>query len=126
MGSNKKKQYQLARMFHRQNGRCAWCGGKMLPPGTHKGKGVVPPTLCTFDHLDDRHSDERGKHGGEYRNCAACWTCNNRRNNMQMANVPREVLWEKSGSPPNGVRDDLRRRKNRGGLPPYPVVEAAP
>ena len=94
----------------------------MVPPGTHKGKGRVPPMLCTFDHFDDRYSDERGKHPGEYRNVAACWTCNNRRNQMQEAHVPKEVLWAKSGSPPRGVRDDLRRRpspgKNNGGQQP--------
>ena len=113
MGGNKKKRHQLARMFRRQGGHCAWCGCEMLPPGSHKGKGRVPPTLCTFDHFDDRHSDERGKHAGEYRNVAACWTCNNRRNQMQEANVPKESVRKKSGSPPLGVRDDLRRDRPR-------------
>lgn len=100
MGQTKKRQAQLWRMFRRQSGHCAWCGCKMVAPGTHKGKGRPDPRLCTFDHFDDRFSEDRGKHAGEYRNVAACWTCNNRRAQMQQANVPKSVLWEKSGAYP--------------------------
>jgi len=99
MGSRDRKR-QLKRMYHRQRGHCVWCGRKMLPPGSHNGKGTPPPLLCTYDHLDCRYSEDRGKHPGEFRNVAACWECNNNRAAMQQANVPKSVLWAKSGSYP--------------------------
>lgn len=101
MGTNKKRQDQLRRMFRRQEGRCHWCGVGMVPPGTHKGKGKPDPRLCTVDHLDCRYSEDRGKHAGEYRRVAACWTCNNNRATMQQANMPKEVLWRKSNAYPD-------------------------
>lgn len=114
MGQNKRKQAQLKRMFHRQGGRCAWCGMAMKPPGSHKGRGKPDPMLCTFDHFDDRFSDERGKHGGEFRNVAACWTCNNRRAQMQQANISKQVLWEKSGAYPIGHEAHARPNARNG------------
>lgn len=104
MGQNKKKQHQLRRLFHRQRGRCHWCGCEMLPPGGPKGGGRQDPRLCTYDHLDCRYSDERGKHQGEYRNVAACWTCNNRRAKEKERSLSRETLWEKSGAYPLDFR----------------------
>lgn len=97
-----RKRNQLKRLFHRQGGRCWWCGIGMVPPGSHKPKTGkrVDPRLCTFDHMDCRLSAERGQHAGEYRNVAACWQCNNNRNTMQQANAPRDLLWQKSGAYP--------------------------
>lgn len=62
----------------------------------------TPLDLCTFDHLDDRYSPERGKHPNTYRNVAACWDCNNKRNREREASLPRPVLWERSGGFPLG------------------------
>jgi hypothetical protein len=116
VGQNKKKKAQLWKLFRRQEGRCCWCGMKMLPPGSYNGKGKPPPLLCTYDHLDCRLSEDRGKHAGEYRNCAACWTCNNNRAQMQQANTSKQVLWEKSGAYPRELRA-LRQGADGGDSP---------
>src|SRR5690349_5524902 len=102
MTRKQRKRTQLMRMFRRQDGRCHWCATEMIPPHSFQPKHYQRPplTLCTFDHLDDRFSEERGKHGGEFRNVAACWKCNNDRAKAREASLPREILWQKSGSPP--------------------------
>lgn len=111
MSGTKARQEQLKRLFKRQGGRCWWCGVGMVPPGTYKAKGKPDPRLCTYDHMDCRFSDDRGKHAGEFRNVAACWTCNNRRAAMQQANMAKEILWEKSRAYP---RDHPKARTGRG------------
>jgi hypothetical protein len=56
---------------------------------THEGK-IPPPWFATLEHLDDKWSEERGKHSGEYRVVLACWKCNNQRNTNRELNVPIE------------------------------------
>lgn len=67
--------------FKKQDGRCHWCGEKMIEPNSFKpAKGVSPPAmLCTVDHLDTRISPERGTRQGQIRTVAACYSCNNGR-----------------------------------------------
>ncbi len=92
-----KQKRQLKRLFHFQKELCHWCQRKMVPPGQPHIKGVtMNPLLCTYDHLDDRFSEERGKHFGEYRNVAACWECNARRGRESQARVPIEELHRRS------------------------------
>lgn len=101
MGSRERRA-QLEKMYRFQRGRCHWCGHKMLPPGGPKGGGRIDPRLCTYDHFDDRYSPERGKHAGVYRNVAACWACNNKRNKERESELPRPILWARSGAFPAG------------------------
>lgn len=68
-----RRRYAL---FIRQERKCFYCGIEMVwhsgpkPPAQHAKRA------CTLEHLDDRLSPERGKHSGEERTVAACWSCN--------------------------------------------------
>ena len=60
----------------------------------------MPRNLCTFEHLDDRYSPERGKHSNQKRIVAACWGCNHERNKQREKEVGLETLRAKSGAFP--------------------------
>ena len=96
---------QLLGLFKRQKGRCHWCGCKMQPPGQHKRikRMKMNPRLCTYDHLDDRWSDGRGKHSREFRNVAACWQCNTDRGAVSQEAAGIDEVRRRSGSYPLGV-----------------------
>ena len=102
-----KKRRQLTALFHIQGGKCFWCKCDMLPPGSHENRrGVKPPlNLATYDHMDDRHSPERGKHAGEFRNVAACWKCNFERGRQGHLATPieqRRMDSKRHPTPPDG------------------------
>jgi hypothetical protein len=101
--ATKRERDQLKRMYRRQGGLCHWCEKGMVPPGTAKPGGPHDPRLCTMDHLDDRFSEERGTHPGEYRKVAACWKCNNERGQRRQAAMPIAVLHERSKRQPSGA-----------------------
>ncbi len=58
-----------------------------------------------MEHLDDRHSQERGKHPGEQRIVLACWECNNRRSRLMEKIQPLELLQRRAGN----YRDQVER-----------------
>jgi hypothetical protein len=88
MGKRKSTEKQWAkkiRLYNSQQGLCHYCKNDMLlvPPKFAKRVFELRPALknfCTFEHLDDRWSSERGKHPGETRVVLACNECNQFRN----------------------------------------------
>lgn len=89
---DKTNATRRAKLFHKQEGKCYWCELPMLliKPPAKMEKPIR--NMCTLDHLDDRFSPERGKHGGELRTVAACWQCNWNRNKQREKELPREIL----------------------------------
>lgn len=102
----KKQRHQL---FHLQKGKCHWCKKPMRLLKLPAKAKAHPDDLCTIDHLDDRYSAERGKHGNEYRRVAACRKCNNERARAHEIELGKPVLWAKSGSYPRGLVAQLDR-----------------
>ena len=115
MTSREKKHKQLKALFHRQRGLCIWCGKGMVPPWQHQHKNgqKMNRRLCTLDHLDDRYSEERGRHGNEYRRVAACWQCNNARGAAHQQQISKEELWRRSGAYP---QDHPLATRDRGSM----------
>lgn len=66
--------------------------------------------ICNW-HIDDRYSDERGKHPNKFRIVAACWKCNFDRAKARELSLPREVLWERSQRQGRDKRIDLLRKR---------------
>ena len=96
---SKKKIRQRNAMFKRQKGRCYWCNEEMLPAET-KLNGQPHPRACTYDHLHDRFSLERGQNNnGEPRNVAACRRCNHTRGRQSESAVNLDELRRRSGRP---------------------------
>lgn len=96
--SQDHKRWQLRRLWNFDK-RCHWCKQDTVfidRSGGQKSKRL--PNEATIDHLDPRHSPERGNHEGEYRRVLACNRCNSTRDAVQLAEMPRQSLWELSGS----------------------------
>ena len=71
------------KLFYEQQGRCYWCGCEMISPEFYdQSKAPQPDNLATLDHLDNKLSNERGKHHGEKRRIAACRKCNQQRGRL--------------------------------------------
>lgn len=92
---SRKKQAKKRRLFHQQDGRCYYCGCQMKC-GKGPSNGIVPKTFATFEHLDDRYSDDRGKRSGQ-RVVLACHGCNHKRGQERTASMSEEELHERSG-----------------------------
>lgn len=105
MSSRRYIRKQIEVLFWRQEGLCYYCDEPMLPPGSYKPKtGVrIPDDFCTLEHLDDKFSQERGRHAGKIRRVAACNFCNNKKGRESQAAQPIEELWRRSGRYPPGV-----------------------
>ena len=102
--STEKRRRQLRKLFLRQQGLCHWCAQKMIWRATPLKKHERPNHRdVTYEHLDSRLSPERGNHKNEYRNVAACWSCNTRRARVEQAALPKEVLWERSKRHPRST-----------------------
>ncbi len=94
----RKKQNQ----YRRQKGKCWWCGRKMRLWHKHKNGSPVPDDLATFEHLDDRFSEWRGKSPGMIRVVLACYRCNHTRGQEAEAKEDIEDIWERSQAYPMG------------------------
>lgn len=99
---HKRKKRRKHKQYLRQKGKCYWCGRKMRLWRKHKNSSQQPDDLATFEHLDDRSSEWRGKLPGLIRVVLACYRCNQTRGQQIQAEVDKEVLWERSGSYPMG------------------------
>jgi hypothetical protein len=86
--------------YHRQDGKCIWCGEEMLfiehiPPRIMKN---APDNLCTLEHLDDRYNPNRGTYPvGEIRVGASCKKCNHDYNCAREKEVGIEEIRRRSG-----------------------------
>jgi hypothetical protein len=91
--ADRKRQAARRRHFHRQNGKCYWCGCEMvLIEGRPKHAGPQPDNMCTLDHLRDRHHPERtAPNTGEQRYVAACHKCNWERGRQSHLSQPIEL-----------------------------------
>ena len=68
------------RLYFEQGGLCYYCREEMwLQRMPAQIEGPLPKKLCTFEHLDDRFSPNRGKLPGQKRVVAACAECNAKR-----------------------------------------------
>lgn len=87
------------RRLFKHNPLCHWCHQPMvlIERGPGKPNVKVNPDEATIEHLDARHSPERGKHPGEVRQVLAHHRCNNERDRQQTAALPIQTLWERSG-----------------------------
>lgn len=103
------KRKQLATLFVEQEGLCHWCKEPMWLAFVGPPKNEPEfARRATIDHLDDRYSPERGKHGGgkERRRVAACHQCNSTRISEARARMPIEEIRERSGR--NARTEDVR------------------
>jgi hypothetical protein len=105
----KKKHKQKWGLFARQRGKCCYCSAPMLLAFHHIKD--PPKNLATLEHADDRFSDERGQHNGEYRNQLSCWQCNFDRGVISQASQPLVDLHRRAG---NGVFDESRHAITNG------------
>lgn len=63
-----------------------------------EGHTKIPPdNMATFEHLDDRFSEDRGKHPNEFRVVLACLKCNNARGREREAARLIDELRARSG-----------------------------
>jgi 5-methylcytosine-specific restriction endonuclease McrA len=86
---------------YEQNGRCVWCGVKMLPPGTDDDRAA------TAEHLTDV---TRGGRTNWWNVRAACRKCNNER-----CNDPAPILMagDDNTISPFAVLADAVRKKEK-------------
>ena len=96
------KRWQLRKMWNFDK-RCHWCKKPTVLIERHERKKGEPkvrhrPDEATIDHLDPRHSNERGKHKGEYRRVLSCLKCNGERDRRALSELPIHTLWEMNGS----------------------------
>jgi hypothetical protein len=98
---------QRALLFKLQEGKCFWCQQLLVVPVQGRKTKRPPANEATIDHLDSRLSGERGMHRNEFRHVLACRTCNEGRAAKEVSSLPREELWQRSGSYPRefGVPD---------------------
>ncbi len=97
MYQKRKRRYKKT-LFREQNGRCVYCDIEMiLTFDASKLRTPSPMNMATFEHLDDRFSDERGTHNGERRIVLACNQCNNLRGKERQAEQGLEELRRRSG-----------------------------
>jgi hypothetical protein len=101
----KKKHKQKWGLFARPKGKCCFCSVPMLLAFHHIKD--PPKNLATLEHADDRFSDERGTHNGEYRNSLCCWQCNFDRGQASQASQALVELHRRAG---NGAFSDLEQR----------------
>lgn len=96
--SQDHKRWQLRRLWGKDK-RCHWCKlPTVLLDRSGDKKIKRRPDEATIDHLDPRHSPERGKHEGEFRRVLACLKCNGERDKQQLAAMPIQELWERGFS----------------------------
>lgn len=88
MTSPRKRQRRA--LFKRQGGLCYYCNQPMALIEEHQKH--PSPWTATFEHLDDRWSNERGCHPREYRIVLACLRCNGDRNTARQAAQDLKVL----------------------------------
>lgn len=92
-GSGQRNRKKRARLFELQGGICFWCKLPMrLLDTTGQNLSHQPKDMCTLDHLEPRWHPERGTHAGNYRLVAACFKCNNTRDQELHRLIPRELL----------------------------------
>lgn len=86
----------IAKIYHRENGKCFWCGRKVKCPWTNKeSNGIIFDDHGTKDHLLPK------SHGGTskvYNLVLSCYGCNNIRGNRLLNPVTGQrispnVLW---------------------------------
>ena len=101
MSGGIRGKHQKRRLYEVQGGLCHWCGQPMLPPElSPKRRGEKQQSnLCTLDHIDSRLNTERGRHAGKPRRVAACFECNQRRCNKEVAQLSIKDKWARSGRP---------------------------
>ena len=100
-GSGRWKQ-KKERQFARQDGLCFYCQKPMRIVGRQPHGTRTPHDAATFEHLDDRSSDERGTRPHERRVVLACHQCNQRRADERTASIPLAELHARSGRYPRG------------------------
>src|SRR3990167_4514858 len=96
MGKSAHLRWQRERLWN-FNPRCHWCGQVTVLPGYHGRMKDIKDNWATIEHLDARHSPERGMHFGEFRHVLACWKCNNERDQRETKAIPVQTLWERNG-----------------------------
>lgn len=101
-------------LFGRQHGKCYFCKCRMVLPEDCPGYGprmkIYPNNMATIEHLRDRFDPTRQepnksiKDGPADRRWAvSCRKCNNLRAKLREATtIPKEELWARSGSYPQG------------------------
>lgn len=100
--NSRRRRKRKHRRYLEQKGRCYWCGRKMRFWHKHKNGTPPPADLATFEHLDDRFNEWRGKSSGLIRVVLACYKCNHERGQQSAATQEKEELWERSGAYPQG------------------------
>jgi hypothetical protein len=89
----------------RNNPRCHYCNRLTVlifrPPGIGTNNFRFVDFEATIDHLHDRYGHRPQVHGEEV-TVLACWSCNQLRDKHATADRPKEELWERSGSYPQG------------------------
>jgi hypothetical protein len=85
---------------------CHWCGRKLVYFRL-KPRQKTPPNFATLDHVNSRnvHPDGRPAQG---RLVLACPPCNEKRGALEVAVMPKEELWRRSGRPPQEMRQRSR------------------
>jgi hypothetical protein len=100
MGSDDHYRWQRRRLWE-HDPHCHWCREVTVLPPQYPGKiakGAARGNWATIDHLDARHSKERGKHVGEFRRVLACLECNNRRDREATLQMPVQEKWLACGN----------------------------
>jgi len=94
----RQKKQQRVGLYKRQKGKCFYCKDQMiLIMKDLKHGSKSNPKMATFEHLDDKFSNERGNHNGEFRIVLACLECNNKQGRFNQANQSIEELRRRSG-----------------------------
>jgi hypothetical protein len=83
---------------------CYWCGCEVryFPLKRHH---KVPHDYATLDHLNDRLTGDRPKLDGIETTVLACFGCNNARNAIKQAQLPKFFLWKRCGTYPLNYKD---------------------
>lgn len=120
MNKGERIKWQRRRIWE-VNPRCHWCQCVTILPDYHARMGRPNPKWATIEHLDARHSKERGKHPREFRHVLACWKCNNDRDRRELKALPIQSLWEMNGhfyqiAKATGALNEIVRSSSKGGF----------
>ena len=84
---------------------CYWCGVRTFLP-SRVGKSPKAKNEATIDHLRPRHHPGRLEpaKNQEVRRVLSCWECNNKRDQVETAALPKEWFYQHGCSRPAAER----------------------
>jgi len=91
-----QRRARRRQVLMKRDPHCAYCGCEVVYFDNHGGQ--LPPNFATIDHVYSRLTPGGRPRKGD--TVLACRACNEARGHEEVAQLPIEELWERSGAYP--------------------------